>query len=117
MTVQAWETGAERLGARGPILDFLISSLGGCPESDPSVLLDLALVMAPYLHWRNADQERDDGGPLTRAPVRWLPEAVGFEIMDSTAGQAQDYSESDHTAQLLGMGSSVWREQVITLAR
>jgi hypothetical protein len=57
VSVQAWETGAER--TRGPIFHFLI--LGGCPESDPSVLLDLALAMAPYLHWRNADQEREDG--------------------------------------------------------
>lgn len=81
--VKAWETGAER--ARGPILDLL--TLGGCPEADPAVLLDLTLRMAPYLRSASADPEREDGGPLTWAPVRLLPEAAEFRMTDSTAGR------------------------------
>jgi ribonuclease HI len=79
---EAWKTGSER--ARAPILDLLL--LGTCPETATDVLLDLLLTVAPYLRSMSVDQEMEDRGPLTWAPVRLLPEAAEFFLTDSTAG-------------------------------
>ena len=79
---EAWKTGSER--ARAPILDLLL--LGTCPETATDVLLDLLLTVAPYLCSKSVDQEMEDRGPLTWAPVRLLPAAAEFFLTDSTAG-------------------------------
>ena len=85
---EAWKTGSER--ARAPILDLLL--LGTCPETATDVLLDLLLAVAPYLRSTSMDQEMEDRGPLTWAPVRLLPAAAEVLLNDSTAGSTDSGS-------------------------
>ncbi len=62
-----------------PILDLLL--LGTCPETATDVLLDLLLTVAPYVRSMSVDQEMEDRGPLTWAPVRLLPEQQSFFLL------------------------------------
>ncbi len=73
------------VGEEVPKLNF--GSLG--------VLLDLLLTVAPYLRSMSVDQEMEDRGPLTWAPVRLLPEAAEVFLTDNTAGTGRASSSGE----------------------
>ena len=50
------------------------------------LLLDLLLTVAPYHRLASVDQEMEDSGPLTCAPVQLQKAAAEFILADSTAG-------------------------------
>jgi hypothetical protein len=83
---EAW-TGSERF--TGPILD--LRRLGACPGAAPDVLLDLVIVLCPYIrssHWQGGDVAMEERGPLGWAPVRLPLPAVALVFTVSTGGQA-----------------------------